>query len=67
MENIKGNLSTVIKFIVMTVAPTVAANEALTNNVVSLAVAVIGFVLAYWDARYPNTIVEDPDSVEDVA
>lgn len=55
MNNYSGNITTVIKFIVMTFAPYIGLSEALSNQLIPIIVAIIGFILAYLDAYYPNT------------
>lgn len=50
-----GNLTTIIKFVVMTFAPYIGLSEALTNQLIPIIVAIAGFILAYLDAYYPNT------------
>lgn len=52
-----GNLTTLIKFVVMTIAPYLSLTEAMQNQVIAIIVAIIGFILAYYDARYSNTII----------
>lgn len=52
----KGNLTTIIKFIVMTIAPAVGMSEALSSQLIPVLTAIIGFLLAYFDAKYPNTL-----------
>ena len=52
-----GNLTTLIKFLVMTIAPYLSLTEAMQNQLIGVIVAVIGFILAYYDARYSNTVI----------
>lgn len=54
MDNLDGNITTIIKFIVMTAAPAIGVDEATGNALVSVLVAVIFFILAYFDAEKPN-------------
>ena len=67
-----GNLTTIIKFIVMTIAPYLSLTEALQNQLVAVIVALIGFILAYYDAKYQNNIITkdtttiNPNDVDDV-
>lgn len=61
-----GNLTTIIKFVVMTIAPYLALPQ-MQNQLIAVLVAIIGFVLAYLDAKHPNTILDNTtnnDSVE---
>ena len=53
-----GNLTTIIKFIVMTIAPYLALTADMQNQLIALTVALIGFILAYFDAKHPNTIID---------
>ena len=55
MDNLTGNITTIIKFLIMTVAPAIGVDEATGNALVSVVVALIGFILAYFDAEKPNT------------
>lgn len=56
MDNIKGNLTTIVKFAIMTIAPYLGMAEATQNQTISVIVAIIGLLLAYFDAKYDNTI-----------
>lgn len=53
-----GNITTIIKFIVMTIAPYLALTADMQNQLIALTVAIIGFILAYFDAKHPNTIID---------
>lgn len=55
IDNFEGNITTIIKFVVMTIAPAIGIDEATGNALVSVVVALIGFILAYFDAENPNT------------
>lgn len=60
-----GNITTIIKFIVMTIAPYLALTTDMQNQLIAVLVAIIGFVLAYLDAKHPNTIIDNtPNNVE---
>ena len=60
-----GNITTIIKFIVMTIAPYLALTADMQNQLIAVLVAIIGFVLAYLDAKHPNTIIDNtPNNVE---
>lgn len=54
-----GNITTIIKFIVMTIAPYIALTADMQNQLIAVLVAIIGFVLAYLDAKHPNTILDN--------
>lgn len=54
-----GNITTIIKFIVMTIAPYLALTADMQNQLIAVLVAIIGFVLAYIDAKHPNTILDN--------
>lgn len=54
MDNLKGNIFTIIKFVVMTVAPALGIDATTGDALVSVVVALIGFILAYFDAENPN-------------
>ena len=58
-----GNLTTIIKFVVMTIAPYLSLSEALQNQLIAVIVAVIGFILAYYDAKYENTLIGNKTGV----
>ena len=59
-----GNLTTIIKFLVMTVAPYLSLTEAMQNQLIGVIVAVIGFIIAYYDAKYQNTVINSNTSVD---
>lgn len=54
-----GNITTIIKFIVMTIAPYLALTADMQNQLITILAAIIGFVLAYLDAKHPNTILDN--------
>jgi uncharacterized membrane protein (DUF485 family) len=54
-----GNITTIIKFVVMTIAPYLALTADMQNQLIAILVAVIGFILAYFDAKHPNTILDN--------
>lgn len=66
MDNFKGNITTIVKFAVMIVAPYFGVAEATSNQIIAIIVAVIGLILAYFDAKYDNTLISQPN-VEEVA
>ena len=64
-KELLGNITTIIKFIVMTIAPYLALTADMQNQLIAVLVAIIGFVLAYLDAKHPNTIIDNtPNNVE---
>ena len=58
-NEILGNITTIIKFIVMTIAPYLALTADMQNQLIAILVAIIGFILAYFDAKHPNTIMDN--------
>lgn len=64
MSNVKGNLTTIVKFAIMTIAPYLGMAEATQNQTISVIVAIIGLLLAYFDAKYDNTIFTQPNIQE---
>ena len=60
-----GNLTTIIKFVVMTIAPYLSLSEALQNQLIAVVVAIIGFILAYYDAKYENTMIGTNNTMSD--
>lgn len=56
-DELIGNLTTLIKFIIMTIAPYLSLTEAMQNQLIGVIVAIIGFILAYYDAKYTNTVI----------
>lgn len=54
-----GNITTIIKFVVMTIAPYLALTADMQNQLIAILVAIIGFILAYFDAKHPNTILDN--------
>lgn len=53
-----GNLTTIIKFVVMTIAPYLALTADMQNQLIAVIVSTIGFIFACFDAKYPNTIID---------
>ena len=53
-----GNITTIIKFIVMTIAPYLALTADMQNQLIAVIVATVGFIFARFDAKYPNTIID---------
>ena len=56
MSNHTGNISTIVKMILLTVLPYIISDAQTQNNVVSIILALTGFLIAYIDAKYPNTL-----------
>ena len=55
-KEIIGNLTTIIKIIIMTVAPAIAVYLSVpSETVITFLTAVLTFILAIYDAKYPNT------------
>ena len=54
-----GNLTTILKILIMTIAPTIAAYLALDQQtVITFLTAIVTFIIAIVDAKYPNTILD---------
>lgn len=54
-----GNITTILKILIMTIAPTIAAYLAVDQQtVLTFLTAVITFIIAIIDAKYPNTILD---------
>lgn len=58
-ENLKGNVTTIVKFVVMTIASYFSVDAATQDKLISLVVAAIFLIFAYFDAKYPNTFIEN--------
>ena len=57
-KEIIGNLTTIIKIIIMTVAPAIAVYLSVpSETVITFLPAVLTFILAVYDAKYPNTML----------
>ena len=56
MTNHTGNISTLVKMILLTVLPYIISDAQTQNQVLSIILAVVGFIIAYIDAKYPNTL-----------
>ena len=56
MSNHTGNISTLVKMILLTVLPYIIADSQTQDQVLSIILAVVGFIIAYIDAKYPNTL-----------
>lgn len=56
-EEIIGNLTTIIKILIMTVAPAIAVYIGTDEQVVAtFLTAILTFILAVVDAKYPNNL-----------
>ena len=56
-DEIIGNLTTIIKIVIMTVAPSIAVYIGTDEqSVVAFLTACLTFALAVYDAKYPNTM-----------
>lgn len=52
-----GNITTIIKILIMTIAPAIAVYIGVDSDVViTFLTAVLTFILAIYDAKYPNSI-----------
>ena len=56
MTNHTGNISTIVKMILLTVLPYIVADVQTQNQLTSIILAIVGFIIAYIDAKYPNTL-----------
>ena len=57
-REIIGNLTTIIKICIMTVAPAIAIYLSVpSETVITFLTAVLTFILAVYDAKYPNTLL----------
>ena len=55
--DIIGNITTIIKILIMTIAPAIAVYIGTDEQtVIAFLTAVLTFILAVIDARYPNTL-----------
>lgn len=56
MSNHTGNISTIVKMILLTVLPYIIADSQTQDQVISIILAIVGLIIAYVDAKYPNTL-----------
>ena len=56
MSNHTGNISTIVKMILLTVLPYIIADTQTQDQVTSIILAIVGLIIAYIDAKYPNTL-----------
>ena len=64
-KKIIGNLTTIIKIAIMTVAPAIAVYIGTDEQtVIAFLTAILTFCLAVIDAKYPNTFNKNPVATE---
>ena len=56
MSNHTGNISTIVKTVLLTVLPYIIADTQTQDQIVSIILAVVGLLIAYVDAKYPNSL-----------
>ena len=74
MSNHTGNISTIVKMILLTVLPYIIADSQTQDQVISIILAIVGLIIAYIDAKYPNTLafldndgaIEEPAQVGEI-
>lgn len=74
MSNHTGNISTIVKMILLTILPYIIADTQTQDQVISIILAIVGLIIAYVDAKYPNTlafldndgIVDEPAQVGEI-
>ena len=74
MSNHTGNISTIVKMVLLTVLPYIIADTQTQDQVISIILAIVGLIIAYIDAKYPNTlafldndgIVDEPAQVGEI-
>ena len=74
MSNHTGNISTIVKMILLTVLPYIIADSQTQDQVISIILAIVGLIIAYVDAKYPNTLafldneatIEEPAQVGEI-
>ena len=69
MSNHTGNISTIVKMILLTVLPYIIADSQTQDQVISIILAIVGLIIAYIDAKYPNTLafLDNAPSLEEPA
>jgi hypothetical protein len=69
MSNHTGNISTIVKMILLTVLPYIIADSQTQDQVISIILAIVGLIIAYVDAKYPNTLafLDNAPSLEEPA
>ncbi len=64
-REIIGNLTTIIKILIMTFAPALAVYIGVTpDTIVTFLTACLTFALAVLDAKYPNTILPKTPTID---
>jgi len=74
LSNHTGNISTIVKMILLTVLPYIIADSQTQDQVISIILAIVGLIIAYIDAKYPNTLsfldnaptIEEPAQVGEI-
>ena len=56
LSNHTGNISTIVKMVLLTVLPYIIADTQTQDQVISIILAIVGLIIAYVDAKYPNTL-----------
>ena len=69
MSNHTGNISTIVKMILLTVLPYIIADSQTQDQVISIILAIVGLIIAYIDAKYPNTLsfLDNEDTIGEPA
>jgi len=69
MSNHTGNISTIVKMILLTVLPYIIADTQTQDQVISIILAIVGLIIAYVDAKYPNTLafLDNDEGLEEPA
>ena len=69
MSNHTGNISTIVKMVLLTVLPYIIADTQTQDQVISIILAIVGLIIAYVDAKYPNTLafLDNAPSLEEPA
>ena len=69
LSNHTGNISTIVKMILLTVLPYIIADTQTQDQVISIILAIVGLIIAYVDAKYPNTLafLDNAPSIEEPA
>ena len=69
MSNHTGNISTIVKMILLTILPYIIADTQTQDQVISIILAIVGLIIAYIDAKYPNTLsfLDNAPSLEEPA
>ena len=69
MSNHTGNISTIVKMVLLTVLPYIIADTQTQDQVISIILAIVGLIIAYIDAKYPNTLsfLDNEDTLEEPA